>query len=97
MELPCKLFCATAFQSSTPTPMTMNTAKSWFVQLSTRGIVPPGATGNAVCFALAGEHESPTAAGVSRVDRLVTSWSTENKERLPSLFELDSQIAEMTR
>ncbi len=42
--------------------------------------MPPGATGNADSFALAGKHESPDVAGVSGVGRLVAPWSTENKK-----------------
>jgi hypothetical protein len=53
--------------------------------------------GNAVCFALAGEHAPPTAAGVSRVGWLAASWSTEHKAKMPDFFYSASQITEMTR
>lgn len=54
----------TGAQSSTPTPITMRTASSCVVPLSTGGIAPPGATGNAILYAFAGKHEPPIAAEV---------------------------------
>jgi hypothetical protein len=58
------LTCSPGVQSSTLTPMTIRTAYSCFMQPSTGGIAPPGATGNAVFGALSGEHAPPTTAGV---------------------------------